>query len=108
MLVFDFWEEVMDSEKEYVRYLSKDIAYLKELREEYQRNSEEEIILSAIIHDECEIMDMAKERWKYARRAQKSEGIFRVGPSDLQPRDANYFGSGNTFVSKSVVRDADA
>jgi len=62
----DFIEEFQDTEKEYIRYLSKDIAYLKELREEYRDDWEIEQLISKLIHDESNLMDDCKRRWMYA------------------------------------------
>ena len=106
----DFLEETQDGEKEYIRYLSKDIAFLKELKEDYQglEDWETEQLISAIIHDEIVLMDACKRRWLNAQRGKKeSEGIQWPGSNNIEPRDANLAGSGNIFMDKSQIPDAE-
>jgi hypothetical protein len=88
------WEEFVkqnqDDEKEWLRYLSKDIAFLKELREEYRNDWEMEQLISSIIHDEVDLFDSCKRRWENARRAEKElHRLRREGPDNKQPRDGN-------------------
>jgi len=105
----EFLNETQDQEKEYIRYLSKDIAFLKELREELKEDWEAEEMISFCIHEEALLVDACKERWLNAGKAKKeSERILRAGPGNQQPRDENIAGGGNVFMDKSQVPDADS
>jgi len=112
MIKEDPWKwvlsETQDDEKEYIRYLSKDIAFLKELREEYREDWEMELLISSIIHDESILMDDHKRRWLNADGEKKElERICRARSGDQQSRNGNSPGSGNTFMDKSQVPDAE-
>ena len=105
----EFLEETQDTEKEYIRYLSKNIASLKELREEYRDDWEMEILISACIHDESVLMDDCKRRWINAGKAQKElERIRRAGSDNIEPRTTNVPGPGNIFMDRSQVPDANS
>ncbi len=110
-----FWEEFLDetqdTEKEYIRYLSKDIAFLKELKEDHQGldDWETEQLISAIIHDESILMDACKRRWLDAQRGKKElEGLYGSRSDNQQPGDGAPTGPGNIFMDKSQIPDADA
>lgn len=105
----EFLEETQDTEKEYIRYLSKNIASLKELREEYREDWEMEMLISNCIHDESVLMDDCKRRWLNAQRGkEESERVRRTGSNNQQPGDGPAIGSGNIFMDKSQVKDAES
>ena len=106
----EFLEETQDGEKEYIRYLSKDIAFLKELKEDYQGLEDWEIeqLISEMIHDESILMDACKRRWLNAQRGKKElEGLRGTGSGNQQPGDGPAIGPGNIFMDKSQIPNAD-
>ncbi len=105
----EFLEETQDSEKEYVRYLSKNIASLKELREEYRDDWEMEMLISNCIFDESNLMNDCKRSWLNVQRGKKElEGIRRSRSDNQQPGDGTPTGPGNVFMDKSQVPDAES
>lgn len=105
-----FLEETQDSEKEHIRYLSKDIAFLKELKEEHQTDWEFEETLSFLIHEESQLMDACKRRWLNAEKGKRKaepQGISGRGPDNQQPRNADAIGKGNEWMDKSQIPDAE-
>jgi hypothetical protein len=88
----EFLQEIQDDEKEYIRYLAKDIAFLKELREHYldEENWEMEELLSSIIDEEAKLLDDCKRRWINAQEQKhRLEKLRRTGSSHEQPRIGN-------------------
>jgi hypothetical protein len=95
MIYLEMWSESESQDIENIRYLTKDLAYMKELREGLIRNSEEEILLSSIIHEENELIDLLFSEVKIAREKRKElERLQRAGSGNIQPRDETQAGSG--------------
>jgi hypothetical protein len=104
----EFLEEVQDTEKEYIRYLSKDLALLHDLKAEFKDDWELEEMLSLLIHEEANLIDSCKRRWmSAAKRKAEPERVPGARPDNIQPRNADAFIKGNLFMDKSQIKDAE-
>jgi len=81
-----FFIEGMEADREEIRYLTRNIAEMKDLLYKHQDDPAIIKLISNIIQNQIELIDDLKRSWENARkRKAELERILRTRPSDQQP-----------------------